>query len=232
MVLSAFFGGNSSTALLREQYCFTTSKHSTQHSPSMLREVRLWYKVSRACGVRSPCMAHSATPKGPRMHRTEGGRQAGVGRHGAGQLPLDHSSEPTPQTAPRGASYAAHARAPSLADQRRAGPGGHGGGHGMDGIYLIAHQMNFSSIFGSESYRCDARHQVDERNETISQSRTRSVRVFWLDNIAIEGQPKRSTQSASARACHRALRILGALRQRVRKKLGGFGWRFLFSYYY
>ena len=40
------------------------------------------------------------------------------------------ASEPTQQTASRCASYAAHARAPSLADQRRAGPGGHGGGQG------------------------------------------------------------------------------------------------------
>ena len=34
------------------------------------------------------------------------------------------ASEPTQQTASRCASYAAHARAPSLADQRRGGPGG------------------------------------------------------------------------------------------------------------
>ena len=53
------------------------------------------------------------------------------------------ASEPTQQTASRCASYAAHARAPSLADQRRAGPGGHGGGQGMRGICFIAHKMDF-----------------------------------------------------------------------------------------
>ena len=43
------------------------------------------------------------------------------------------ASEPTQQMASRCASYAAHARAPSLAHQRWGGPGGHGGGQGMDG---------------------------------------------------------------------------------------------------
>ena len=58
----------------------------------------------------------------------------------------------------------------------------------MDGIYLIGHEMHFASIFGSESYRCDARHKVDERNEKNSQSRTRCVRVRLLVASAIEGQ--------------------------------------------
>ena len=35
----------------------------------------------------------------------------------------------------------------------------------MDGIYLIAYKMHFASIFGSESYRWEARYQVDERKE-------------------------------------------------------------------
>ena len=98
------------------------------------------------------------------------------------------ASEPTQQTASQCASYAAHARAPSLAHQRPGGTGGNGGGQGMDGICSIGHEMDFSSMIGSESYRCDARHQVDERKTKISQSRTRSVRVRSLANIAIEGQ--------------------------------------------
>ena len=98
------------------------------------------------------------------------------------------ASEPTQQTACRCASYAAHARATSLADQRRARPGGNGGGQGMDGIYLIAYKMHFASIFGSESHRWEARHQVDERKQKNSQSRTRSVRVRWVAHPAIEGQ--------------------------------------------
>ena len=98
------------------------------------------------------------------------------------------ASEPTQQTACRCASYAAHARATSLADQRRARPGGNGEGQGMDGIYLIAYKMHFTSIFGSESHRWEARHQVDERKQKISQSRTRSVRVRWVAHPAIEGQ--------------------------------------------
>ena len=63
------------------------------------------------------------------------------------------ASEPTQQTASRCASYAAHARAPPLAHQRPGGPGGSGEGQGMDGIYLIGHEMHFASIFGSESHR-------------------------------------------------------------------------------
>ena len=98
------------------------------------------------------------------------------------------ASEPTQQTASQCASYAAHARASSLADQRRGGPGGSGGGQGMDGIYLIGHEMRSASIFGSESYRWEARHKVDERNEKNSQSRTRSVRVRSVVKTAIEGQ--------------------------------------------
>ena len=90
-------------------------------------------------------------------------------------------SEPTQQTASRCASYAAHARAPSLAHQRRGGTGQHGGGQRMDGIYLIAHQSYFTSIIGSDSYRCDARHQFDERNEKI-------LNLTRAANIAIEGQ--------------------------------------------
>ena len=53
------------------------------------------------------------------------------------------ASEPTQQTASRCASYAAHARAPSLADQRPGGPGGNGGGQGMRGISSIAYEMLF-----------------------------------------------------------------------------------------
>ena len=98
------------------------------------------------------------------------------------------ASEPTQQTASQCAPYAAHARAPSLADQRPGGPGGSGGGQGLRGIYSIAHQSYFTSIIGSESYRCDARHQVDERKAKIFQSRTRSARVRLLANSAIEGQ--------------------------------------------
>jgi len=98
------------------------------------------------------------------------------------------ASEPTQQTASQCASYAAHARAPSLADQRQGGPGGSGGGQGMDGIYLIAYKMHSASISGSESYRWDARHRNDARKEKISQSRTRSVRVRSLAQNAIEGQ--------------------------------------------
>jgi len=97
-------------------------------------------------------------------------------------------SEPTQQTASRCASYAAHARAPSLAHQRWGGPGGHGGGQGMDGICSIGHEMDLSSMIGSESYRCDARHQVDERKTKKIQSRTRSVCVRWFDKTAINGQ--------------------------------------------
>ena len=52
-------------------------------------------------------------------------------------------SEPTQQTASQCASYAAHARAPSLADQRPGGPGGNGGGQGMRGISSIDHKMHF-----------------------------------------------------------------------------------------
>ena len=51
-------------------------------------------------------------------------------------------SEPTQQTASQCASYAAHARAPSLADQRPGGPGGNGGGQGMRGISSIAYKMS------------------------------------------------------------------------------------------
>ena len=58
----------------------------------------------------------------------------------------------------------------------------------MRGISLIAYKMPFASVFGSESYRCDARHKVDERNEKNSQSRTRRVRVRWVAHPAIEGQ--------------------------------------------
>ena len=112
------------------------------------------------------------------------------------------ASEPTQQTASRCASYAAHARAPSLAHQRPGGPGGSGEGQGMDGIYLIGHEMHFASIFGSESYRCDARHRVDERKQKISQSRMRSVRVrsFARSSIEVqrEGFPLIRTR---ARAC-------------------------------
>ena len=43
-------------------------------------------------------------------------------------------------------------------------------------------------MIGSDSYRCDARHTVDERNQKIFQSRTRSVRVRWVAHPAIEGQ--------------------------------------------
>ena len=53
------------------------------------------------------------------------------------------ASEPTQQTASRCASYAAHARAPSLADQRWGGPGGNGGGQGMRRISSIAYEMLF-----------------------------------------------------------------------------------------
>ena len=48
------------------------------------------------------------------------------------------ASESTQQTASRCASYAAHARAPLLAHQRRGRPGGHGGGKGMRDISSIA----------------------------------------------------------------------------------------------
>ena len=94
----------------------------------------------------------------------------------------------------------------------------------MDGICSIDFKDHFPAMIGSESYRCDARHRVDERKEKNSQSRTRSVRVRLLANSAIEGQPKRSTQSASTRACHGALRILRKLRHRVREEnLEGLG---------
>ena len=53
------------------------------------------------------------------------------------------ASELTQQTALRGMSYAAHARALSLAAQRRAGPGGKGGGQGMRVISFIAYLMHF-----------------------------------------------------------------------------------------
>ena len=53
------------------------------------------------------------------------------------------ASEPTQQTASRCVSYAAHARAPSLAHQRPGGTGGNGGGQGMDGISSIASKMHF-----------------------------------------------------------------------------------------
>ena len=43
-------------------------------------------------------------------------------------------------------------------------------------------------MIGSDSYRCDARHRVDERKQKISQSRMRSVRVRWFAKTAIEGQ--------------------------------------------
>ena len=51
--------------------------------------------------------------------------------------------ELTQQTASRCALYAAHARAPSLADQKRGGPGESGGGQGMRGISSIAYKMHF-----------------------------------------------------------------------------------------
>ena len=53
------------------------------------------------------------------------------------------ASEPTQQTAPWGASYAAHARAPSLAHQTRGGPGGHGGVESMSGISSIDFKIHF-----------------------------------------------------------------------------------------
>ena len=53
------------------------------------------------------------------------------------------ASESTQQTESRCASYAAHARVRSLADQRRGGPGGHGGGQAMRGISSIAYKMHF-----------------------------------------------------------------------------------------
>ena len=131
------------------------------------------------------------------------------------------------------AVYAAHARAPSLADQRRGGPGGSGGGQGLRGISLIAYEMPFASIFGSESYRCDARHQVDERNEKNSQSRTRSVRVRSVAHSDIEGQragfPLLVTR---ARACGDLPSVRGTSSARPGTKSGGFGWRSFFSYYY
>ena len=93
------------------------------------------------------------------------------------------ASEPTQQTASQCASYAAHARAPSLADQRQGGPGGSGGGQGMDGIYLIGHEMRSASIFGSESYRWEARHKVDERNEkNFSISHAQRTRALGCPN--------------------------------------------------
>ena len=49
------------------------------------------------------------------------------------------ASEPTQQTAPWGMSYEAHARAPSLAAQRRTGPGVQGGVELMSGISSIAY---------------------------------------------------------------------------------------------
>ena len=58
----------------------------------------------------------------------------------------------------------------------------------MDGICSIGHEMDLSSMIGSESYRCDARHQVDERKTKNFQSHTRSVRVRWFDKTAINGQ--------------------------------------------
>ena len=53
------------------------------------------------------------------------------------------ASEPTQQTAPCGISYAAHARAPSLAAQRRTGPGVQGGVELMSGISSIDFEMHF-----------------------------------------------------------------------------------------
>ena len=47
------------------------------------------------------------------------------------------ASEPTQQTAPWGMSYAAHAQAPSLAAQRRTGPGVQGGVELMSRIVLL-----------------------------------------------------------------------------------------------
>ena len=52
-------------------------------------------------------------------------------------------SETTQQTAPRGMSYASHARPPSFAAQRQAGPGGKGGRQGMRRISFIAYLMHF-----------------------------------------------------------------------------------------
>ena len=134
------------------------------------------------------------------------------------------ASEPTQQTASQCASYAAHARAPSLADQRPGGPGGNGGGQGMRGIYLIGHEMHFASISGSESYRCDARHRVDELKQKISQSRTRSVRVRSFAHSAIEGQrggfPKLRTR---ARACGDLPSVRGTSSARPEEKVEGLG---------
>ena len=53
------------------------------------------------------------------------------------------ASKPTQQTAPWGMSYASHARAPSLAHQRRGGPGGHGGVESMSGISSIDFAIHF-----------------------------------------------------------------------------------------
>ena len=43
-------------------------------------------------------------------------------------------------------------------------------------------------MIGSDSYRCDARHTVDERKQKNFLARTRSVRVRWFARQAIEGQ--------------------------------------------
>ena len=88
-------------------------------------------------------------------------------------------------------------------------------------------------MIGSESYRCDARHQVDERKTKKFQSRTRSVRVRSFASSAIEGQrggfPLLLTR---ARACGDLPSVGNTSSARQEEKVGGFGWRSLFSYYY
>ena len=79
-------------------------------------------------------------------------------------------------------------------------------------------------MIGSDSYRCDARHQVDERKQKISQSRTRSVRVRWFAKTAIEGQragfPLLGTR---ARACGDLPSVGNTSSARPEEKVEGLG---------
>ena len=80
-------------------------------------------------------------------------------------------------------------------------------------------------MIGSDSYRCDARHRVDERNEKNSQSRTRSgVSVRWFVQTAIEGQragfPLLRTR---ARACGALPSVRGTSSARQEEKVEGLG---------
>ena len=70
----------------------------------------------------------------------------------------------------------------------------------MDGIYLIGHEMHFASIFGSESYRCDARHRVDERKGKILNLAHAAYVCAGLPDSRLKGNGRDSRCYVRARA--------------------------------